>query len=82
MKVPIKNRLVVCCILTFGIAGFLPWDQSINPAEARSAATGSTFYFSGEFEEHEAVWMGWPTYDGSCPEILAGGEAGGVEEAG
>jgi agmatine/peptidylarginine deiminase len=63
MKAFIKNRLVVCCILAFGIVGYFPWSHSVNPAEARSAATGSAFYFPGEFEEHEAVWMGWPTYE-------------------
>jgi agmatine deiminase len=63
MKSFVINRFVVCCVLALGIVGFSPWSQSVNLAEARSAAAGSAFYFPGEFEEHEAVWMGWPTYE-------------------
>ena len=59
-----KNYLVLCFILVFGIFVFSPWNHSGNLAEARNITAGaSSFYFPGEFEEQEAVWMGWPTYE-------------------
>jgi agmatine deiminase len=64
MKRVVKNRFTVCGIVLFGMVGFSLWNQSVPPAEARNSSAGaSSFHVPGEFEEHEAIWMGWPTYE-------------------
>jgi agmatine deiminase len=64
MKRFTRNYLVLCTVFSFCLLCFSPWNKLGNSAEARSSATGeSSFYFPGEFEEHEAIWMGWPTYE-------------------
>ncbi|MBF0395967.1 MAG: agmatine deiminase family protein [Desulfobacterales bacterium] len=64
MKKIIKNCLIIFYLVVFGLIGFSPWNQSCSQAEAKNSVPGkSTFYLPGEFEEHDAVWMGWPTYE-------------------
>ena len=57
-------RMAIWGVFVIGILGLSPWDQAVVQAETRAPTTGqSTFYFPGEFEEQDAVWMGWPTYE-------------------
>ncbi len=64
MKRHTRNNLFLCTVFSFCLLCFSPWNKLGNSAEARSsAAAESSLYFPGEFEEHEAIWMGWPTYE-------------------
>lgn len=56
---PVAAFAMVACMLLFS-----PGSRSDNDAApTTSAAAEQGFYFPGEFEEQEAVWMGWPTYE-------------------
>ena len=64
MKKLSGNFILILFLGIFSISWLSPLYPAGNLAEARSAApAGSSFYFPGEFEEQEAVWMGWPTYE-------------------
>jgi len=43
------------------IVSFSACNKSVKPQ--LSGTTDSEFYFPGEFEPHESVWMGWPVYE-------------------
>ena len=66
-----RRVLFLAGAIVYGVLGFAPWsraDLGLPPAlpadslvQERTATAGAQgFYFPAEFEEHEAVWMGWP----------------------
>lgn len=59
-----ESHLVWVLALAVGLFGLTAWAESETRAVVADASAGTQgFYFPGEFEEHEAIWMGWPTYE-------------------
>lgn len=59
-----KKILLISSLIVFGVIASLPANFSVKTAQARSLQKNThSVYFPGEFEEQEAVWMGWPTYE-------------------
>jgi len=57
-----SRKLLICLLIAVVIVSVVVTSVVLSPTLLKRQTTG--FHFPAEFEEHEAVWVGWGKYEG------------------